>query len=1065
MPRKPALTFAGALRILGRYEPEAVGTLDKALGSAILAAGTAAGAAAVVGTGGAFIPVATLLAAVWGWVDQKNEAIKLLQSVIGKLSDRMAGVKGVERRDLIVAAHSTIVAAAFFEVLQERLGRRRKRELALTAAERHLLTVGERKRATQSYYESIYWSTIPAPSPTCGFEENQRNISMWIAEHMDSMNVFLKGLAVDSSLTDLFKNNFGGQVLERYRTHYLMLAEKAPEFVFWAVLGEHAATRHRFETLNSDVQAILESHGQALTQVQALLSLVSNRGVDIGGQREGLHRANVGVLANFIVPSDTERYEANVTFPTIERAFVTPHYRAATHYQDSRPADEKWWSKQPIARDLGMMLAAHLTSAEATSTPLLLLGHPGAGKSILTKVLAAQLPPEEYTVVRVSLRSVSAGAPISDQIQQALNIASNGRLQWQTLSDHVGTVLVVLLDGLDELLQATDLDRSGYLRDVMEFQRIEGEQNRPVAVIVTSRTVVADRVDIPYGAMVVKLDEFDDDQVSAWLNEWRATNLSAIKAGSVRELTASEALHQADLARQPLLLLMLAIYAADPRAPKLDTGLSKSALYERIFDSFARREARKNPCQLRPDELNRIASDRVFRLAVAALAMFNRGVQSVRETDLRSDLVAITRQNNLRDDEGARLLGEFFFVHAPEATVRTTERAYEFLHATFGEYLVAKLVVGELDSLAHAAYGGRYSDRAPDDELLFALLSHQVWAARPSIGEFAKEIFATISPVEQSNIHRALTDLLRSFRQRRRSSEFDAYRPTPLDFIRQLAAYSANLTTISIKFSDSKIGLQLIGPFGDDPSESLANWRSALSLWRSGLDRDSWLSLLSTLNLMDGNRLVDMPPKFASFKMAGGDEYWTAMAGGDDVHASRIRRGLALVDRTMFHNQGPSWADSMLSWVQAHVFSSHNGDHLVSLVEDPPDNTDLADIKVVGDALCLLLRTRVHTLTKEFIFRAMKSLASYPDIYLVSSNTILTVAYVYPEVLLNVRKFQSGRYYSNEFDALQTVMDKGVSIIDDNLRSEWIEVRNKIFGADIDVVYTRDPLRELFTYF
>jgi hypothetical protein len=51
----------------------------------------------------------------------------------------------------------------------------------------------------------------------------------------------------------------------------------------------------------------------------------------------------------------------------------------------------------------------------------------------------------------------------------------------------------VLLDGLDELLQASQHDRSSYLQQIAEFQRLEAEQERPVVVIVTSRTVVADR--------------------------------------------------------------------------------------------------------------------------------------------------------------------------------------------------------------------------------------------------------------------------------------------------------------------------------------------------------------------------------------------------------------------------------------------------------------------------------------------------------------------------------------------------------------------------------------------
>src|SRR5690349_13744765 len=102
---------------------------------------------------------------------------------------------------------------------------------------------------------------------------------------------------------------------------------------------------------------------------------------------------------------------------------------------------------------------------------------------MLTEVIAGRLPDSAYTVVRVPLRRVAANAPLVDQIQQALNLATNRRVNWVKLSDQSGDAIrVILLDGLDELLQASTNDRSGYLQEVMNFQRIEAEQERPVVV-------------------------------------------------------------------------------------------------------------------------------------------------------------------------------------------------------------------------------------------------------------------------------------------------------------------------------------------------------------------------------------------------------------------------------------------------------------------------------------------------------------------------------------------------------------------------------------------------------
>jgi hypothetical protein len=197
------------------------------------------------------------------------------------------------------------------------------------------------------------------------------------------------------------------------------------------------------------------------------------------------------------------------------------------------------------------------------------------------KVLAARLPADQCTTVYVPLRHVSGTAAVYRLIEYGLDRETNGRVDWAGLADQSrATTRVILLDGLDEMLQAADRDRADYLHDVAEFQRREAAQERPVVVLVTSRTLVADRVDVPFGATVVKLEEFSPGQVEQWREVWNAVNRDAIDAGSVRELTHEAVARQPELARQPLLLLMLALYSADlsfPRGPVRADELAATA--------------------------------------------------------------------------------------------------------------------------------------------------------------------------------------------------------------------------------------------------------------------------------------------------------------------------------------------------------------------------------------------------------------------------------------------------------------------------------------------------------
>ncbi|WP_433824887.1 NACHT domain-containing protein [Actinoplanes sp. CA-015351] len=836
MRREPSLTFAGALEILGAQDPSKYSRLSKVLGGVILVSGVAT---AVATLGPAAAPLAAV-APIWGWVDQKNEAMGLLRDLHSAFRRGLGKAPTRKRRELVAAAHTSIVVSSFFEALRETVGERIYAALEITQQEQAAVALGPHTGLLRALYEA----EVPAPSASQGFVETERQVGDWYTALAERTEQFLHGLAgwhrgpLDESL--------GILAAEKYRERYVDLAAAVPEFRIWASLDEHAATRYAISALAHE----LSRQRDDLARVGLLLALTAGTPNQQSEPQAVVARANRALLDQQIISPAEAKHLGPVVLPTVGTAFIAPSYRVTETSPQTRVTDESWWSQLPRREDLDIWLASYALSPQATRLPLLLLGHPGAGKSMLMRVLAARLPATDYTVALVPLRAVSANATVVDQIQQALDRSTNKRVSWADLADRsVETVRVIVLDGLDELLQASQHDRSGFLQEVMEFQRVEAEQDRPAIVIVTSRTVVADRVDIPLGAVVLKLDDFDAGQITRWLQAWNESNAVPIAAGTMRGLAPQVALDQQELACQPLLLLILALYSADPDAEPLSEGLSRTALYRDIITSFGRREVLKSGPL--PDERMRDAvTAQTKRLCVAALAMFNRGRQTTTEAELTADLVALHGEGSLEsEDPGQRLLGEFFFVHTAEATVlgsesgarrRKERRAYEFLHATFGEYLVAYQILDELRDIADTAYSGRRM-RDPEDAQLSAILSHQPLAARGSVLTFFLDLFVELAQPERDGIVRVLEFLARSYRTRVAPETFGTYRPTAPDTVRRLACYSANLVILRVLVARSVVPLNEI-------TTSVAEWDSTVGLWKAGLSTDGWHAMLSWLD-------------------------------------------------------------------------------------------------------------------------------------------------------------------------------------------------------------------------
>ncbi|MEO6085896.1 MAG: AAA family ATPase [Umezawaea sp.] len=925
MRRDPAISLRGALQILGHHDRPWLERLNGLLGGVILAAG----------------PIPAAVGALWGWVDQKNEATALLRSVLDGVSDRIRPSYGLMRHELVVAAHSTIVLTAFFDALRQDLGDTYD-EALITEAEKVSIGTGAWRTTTEPLVRRLYTSELPAPSALCGFEENVENVQFWCLKTAAEVQKFLGGLHLAQPRTfDPAAVALAGA--EGYRSLYLALATTVPEFGMWANLGEHAATR------------------SAMARLEGLLSVASVPSRDL---REVVRDTNRAVLGLPVIDVGTDGYGTGTVFPAVQDIFVTPRFRVAEAGPQTTLSGERWWANLPIHEDLDLVLARHFSTGLSTRLPLLLLGHPGAGKSLLVKVLAARLPDEGYTVVRVPLRSVEANGVITRQIQQALDLSTHQRVRWPDLADQsTDTIRVVLLDGLDELLQATTHDRAGYLQEVAEFQRVEAVMGRPVAVVVTSRTLVIDRVAVPEGTPVVKLEEFDEKQIRQWVAVWNGHN---------GPMPAEFALNYPDLAGQPLLLLMLALYHADSPAP-VEGKLSKAELYERLLDTYARREVTKKAGRvLHGREAESALEEQLRRLSTAALGMFNRGRQDITEADLGADLESLGEPA-----DGDRVLGEFFFVHAAEARVGSVRRCYEFLHATFGEYLVAARVMEVLRDVAEGAFGRR-REHDPEDDLLFALLSHQPLAIQWPILGFISGRLRTLGQAERDRVVRTLDLLIRTYRGRKPSRDFGQYRPLPHDAVRVLAAYSANLVLLRL-WAGFRARVPLTALWPENP---LGQWHSTVSLWEAGMDAQGFQSMLTAFRYSEGVFHAHVEPFVLSVPPI---EVQRARIRGERDLERRLRTGLAIHDQ--LHYLTDTWFDEFRAedwlhytegWLMAAFFADARYTPELSL-EIPSGVSDEAR-RAVSVTAHMLLEISWGRWTDVFIMKFVEWLVRLSDL-------------------------------------------------------------------------------------
>lgn len=692
-------------------------------------------------------------------------------------------------------------------------------------------------------------------------------------------------------------------------------------------------------------------------------------------------------------PSTSQGAGAVLKYPLRSQIFVPQsfkvlRYSAGLHLEDSRT-----WATIPVRKDIGEFLLAYLASDYSSTAPLVILGHPGSGKSLLSQMLAAQTMSNAYAPIRLELRSINADNEIEAQIEEQIRKDIARTVSFSTLVDGLkGRPAVVIFDGYDELLQATGQVFAGYLTKVQKFQEREAQTlgRNNVRSIVTSRVTLIDKAVVPEGTTVLRLLEFDEEQKKKWISVWNKTNLGYFSAAGIKAFSLPTSAKLAPIAEQPLLLLMLALYDSKSNQLNEAKGLDQTLLYESLLKRFIDRERTKDPgFEETADDKRKeseIATD-LERLGVTAIGMFNRQALHIRATQLNADLEFFKLTRQVPSGSGRPLsqaelvLGGFFFVHQSTAQQRgdagedrEADASFEFLHNTFGEYLTGHFLTTQVLRETNNLYKLRVdpdladyrtkvlNDRDGLGPTWYASLMYAPLFPRPVIVALLREWFGhplNRTQRKREDVLKDLDDII--FREIRRvvtGRDFPSVMVsqdtsiTALPLFGALATYTLNLLILRVAIGDTTF------VFNEKKFDSMDRgprvWDKLANLWKSWFTIDE----LSALTLIFSSERTG---ELITIKRA--NDHYSGVVG-------RRAETYANVARALGDNVGIALSGALLSESLEEQSASLARAQKASATE----NLGIDDELLLRDILNAA-RTRVDDDERKAIFeRCMKSI-------------------------------------------------------------------------------------------
>ena len=671
-------------------------------------------------------PTATGVAAIITVISEKGKLFDAATRLIEKIHERKDGGY-VGYIDRMSEAYAVICFSAYFDTLNKNLPQEIRKSIALTEKEKALFF----SKNTHVNNEKLDHVVLPDIISDFQLADSQlKKIYNEISEHLTG---FVHQLAFYENTGEKEKRVFDETMKKlpeaaiiAFHEQFLTLCNKFNSFLIYANAKHEIAVDSRLKEIITLARRSDAIASEGLNEIKKAIHAIEkeNKNEKVSHICERIRSRYQSALEKPVLKAVGNE---DLLFPPVAKAFIPQPFKLLRYMGTEKLEQKATWSHIDANDDMESFWAKYLLTPESTQRILLVLGEPGSGKSLLTEVLAGQMSKEGHLVVRIPLRAYYMERRIENIVCKQLEddgdtIERIERFKFLA-EDFSDNPITLLFDGYDEVQQATGLEYRSFIRDLEDFQIRCLEENRPIRIIVTSRSTLIDKAEIPEETLVMKLLDFDNRRIKTWVETWNNYNHNALLAAGLKDFELPVDNRDIDeLSRQPLLLMMLAIYDADFENHKnaLSTSsleMNRTQLYDALLRRFVRRELNKGvrgtECAYsQSDEKQKrlMEENEIERLGIAALGMFIRGKISITANEVEADFnkfgsIGVTYENrNSRRKlrSGEIFFGSFFFIHDPGTRNDEVENdyesdsqavAFEFLHKTFFEFLVANFIL------------------------------------------------------------------------------------------------------------------------------------------------------------------------------------------------------------------------------------------------------------------------------------------------------------------------------------------------------------------------------------